>query len=320
MVKQSLGRLMKSEFTRPSRFVGVVLVVSVFVMASLASTSPEQRKRSKSDRDIHAIGHRKLLPQEKDFYSIDRELEFGKKLASSYEAQATLVRDVAVSAYLERVALHIAENSDARMLVTVHIVESDRASAFTLPGGRTYITTALILQLKSEGELASILAREIAHTALRSSSRELTWKMLLKVADVPIVFGDNSALLARANVATSPIMLAFWKRSDEFDADYFGIQYLYESGYDTNCFLSALQTESPFDRGMQPVSFSPVPALTDRLEALRAEINSILPTRQSSIVSTPEFSEFMERLRTLIPPKPATEPTTDPTLIHPASN
>src|SRR6267143_1938053 len=106
-------------------------------IGALASPLP-QNKRSKSDADINAIGHRRIV-HDVNFYSPEREKELGKALSQEVERASQLLDDPIVTEYIGRVAQNVANNSDAHIPVTVRVIDSDVVNAFTLPGGYLYI-------------------------------------------------------------------------------------------------------------------------------------------------------------------------------------
>ncbi len=272
------------------------LIVFAFVAGfpvsrGFASPAP-QNKRSKSDADINAIGHRRIV-HDANFFSPEREKELGKALSQEVERSSKLLNDPIVTDYIGRVAQNVANNSDAHIPVTVRLIDSDVVNALTLPGGYQYINRGLLLQLHGEAELASLLARGIAHTALRSATREATKGELMQVATVPLI------LTPVGWSSTIPLTELKMRRQDELDADYFGVQYLYKAGYDPKCFADFVQrlwgTSSATAKNV-PKVFSTFPPLDERLAALQNEISNILPLRDGAIVSTAEFDAFKERL------------------------
>ena len=297
---------MKLATPKPLLPILTLALASVCSSAAFASTPPH--KRPKSDKDINAIGRRNIALAQ-NWYSLEKEKELGAQLSAAFERSVAILQDPAANAYVEALTQRIAQNSDAHMPVTVRIVNRDDVSATTVPGGNIYVTRGLLLQLKSEGELASILAREVAHIALRSATWELTRRNLLQLSEVPLVWPTGGGRTQPANADTqglgSSLTLLHFRRIDEADADYFGVQYLYKSGYDTDCFLSAIQKAPPQDSS-PPIAeaFSPFPLLPERLKALTNEIAEILPKRSGAIVLTLEFNQFQEHLRGLEPPKP----------------
>lgn len=271
-------------------------------------SSPSIRKRSKTDRDIDAIGHRTIAYGPANWYSLENEKEIGGKLSSTLEKSTALLRDSRVSAYLDRLTQTIAQNSDVQTPITVRVIDSGEVYAVTLPGGYQYITRGLLLQVDNEGELASLIARGIAHSALHSAMKEYTRAALasisvrtISVAQAPLAISTSDAGLA------IPLMLLKMRRDDELDADYFGVQYLYKAGYDTECFTRFIQTMWPASSaaGNPPAkSFSSFPPLSERLDALRKEGADILPKQDGAVTSTPEFANFQGYLRSLPGPPP----------------
>jgi len=277
----------------------VALACAAYMCGSGAFASPPpQNKRSKSDADINAIGHRHIV-RDADFYCPQKEKELGKALSQELERSSKLLNDPVVTEYVGRVAQNLANNSDAQFPVRVRIIDSDLVNAVTLPGGYQYIDRGLLLQLHGEAELASVLARGIAHTALRSATREATKGELTQLATVPILSGPNDLNIAnRLNIAI-PLVVLKMRRQSELDADYFGVQYLYKAGYDPKCFTDFVQRiwgANPAMATNIPKAFSTFPPLEERLAALHNEISKTLPPKEGAIVSTAEFDAFKKRL------------------------
>jgi len=279
------------------------LRVVCLVLAYVISVSPESlfaspsSKRSRSDRDISAIGHREILHGKELLFvgSPEKERQIGAQLSAAVEHTAKLVNDPVVTAYLGGLAQNVARNSDAQMPITVYVLDTDEVNACTLPGGYQYITRGLLLRLESEGELASVLARGIALSALHSPTRTSVRANLMTIAPLPIK-GPGSAF-----ACTSPSTLAMFngmRQEDQLDADYFGLQYVYKTGYDSDCFVRLVQQLWPAATASASSPFSSFPPLTRRLKELRAEISGILPPRGEEIVSTSAFADFEEHLHT----------------------
>jgi len=285
----------------------IALTVIAFTTSScgiygLASPLPQTKKRSASDADINAIGQRRI-DRDQNLYSLDKEKQLGKQLSEEVERSSRLLNDAMMVQYLDRVAQNVAKNSDARLPIVVRVIDSEAANAFTLPGGYQYVNRGLLLRLAGEAELASVLARGIAHTALRSGTHMATNGETIQLAMIPVMLatpwpGDSSA---NASLFAIPPTLLKLRQDDELDADYFGVQYLYKAGYDPNCFTSFVQRISasgaaPTKKARKVLSF--YPPVDVRLAALQNEISEILPPRGETTVTTSEFDAFIERVRT----------------------
>jgi len=291
-----------------------------------AHPSP-QRKPSLSDEDINAIGHRNV-GKGTNLYSLEMEKKLGEQLAKEVERSSKILGDPVVTEYINRNGQKIAQNSDARLPITIRVIDSDETNAFTLPGGFQYINTELILHTESEAELAGVLARGVAHTAIRSSTMEATKGELMQLSTIPLILlgpggwtgygtydGQNLAI---------PLTYLKFHRDAERAADFYGLQYLYKASYDPDCLVHFLERglpQSAKDKKI-PQPFSLYPPPPERLESMKKEIAKILPHQDGAIVTTAEFQEIKARLRAW-KAKQAAGPERDPskpTLRKPATN
>jgi len=87
--------------------------------------------------------------------------------------------------YVDRLCQSLAKNYDARMPITIRVIDSDIVYGFTLPGSFVHINKGLILQAQTEAELAEALAHGIAHMALRSATNLVTRGDLIQLASIP---------------------------------------------------------------------------------------------------------------------------------------
>jgi predicted Zn-dependent protease len=288
----------------------VVLVLSAIACLEVdAAFASLGEKRSRSDKDINAIRRRNIAGDKNlgNWYSVAQEKEIGKRYSAEIERSFKVLDDRPLTDYVTRIAENIAKNSDAQMPITVRLLDTEQEETFTLPGGYQYISRGLLLRLENEGELASLLARGIAHTALRSDTRLMTREEWAKIGAVPLIFVGQSVPPNDTSGVTIPLTMLSFRRQSELEADYFGVQYVYKAGYSAESLVHVIERIWPPNQ-MSAKAFSPLPPTPDRVKALRKEIADLLPKRDGEIGSTPEFEGFKERLRSW-KPKPVSTPT-----------
>ncbi len=300
---RSLWRFNKGRNVRSQRLTAVLLPLAALAALSLSPASAiAQSQRTRSDEDINTIGHRSVgkCP---NLYSLEREKKLGEQLAQDVERSSKLLDDVVVSEYINRLAQKIAQNSDARLPITVRVLDSDVINALVLPGGFQYVNKGLILQTEGEAELAAVLAHGIAHTAIRSATKNATKGELMQLATIPLILLGPGGwagydLFEGLNLAI-PVNYLKFRRDAEREADFFGLQYLYKAGYDPESFSRFIERVWPkVSAGKNiPKAFSPFPPMPERVRAIKKEIETMLPHQESAIVSSSEFEEIRERLR-----------------------
>ncbi|HXZ80431.1 MAG TPA: M48 family metallopeptidase [Terriglobales bacterium] len=288
-----------------------------------ASQNPHpQGKHDGSKDDIDAIGNRKVGGGKSmgDWYSLEHEIQMGKQYAQEIEGSAKLVQDPVVTEYVNRVGQNLVRNSDAKVPFTIKVIDSDEVNAFALPGGFFYVNSGLILAADDEAELAGVMAHEIAHVAARHATRQMTRGQIANLASIPLIFvGGGIGYAVRTAVGLAmPMTFLTFSRGFEAEADYLGLQYMYKTGYDPQAFISffeKIEAKEKKKPGTLAKAFSTHPPTPDRIDKSQAEIQRILPARDTYIVDTSEFDDVKGRLaklenrHKLIENKDATAPT-----------
>jgi len=99
-----------------------------------------------------------------------------------------------------------------------------------------------------------------------------------------------------------PITFLQFSRSDEAEADWLGLQYMYKAGYDPQAYIQffekidALEKHKP---GTLAKVFSDHPQTPDRIARSEEEIATIMPPRPDYVVTTSEFDDVKARLARL---------------------
>ncbi len=286
--------------------IGALSWGAISAMATIppAAVQPCSNAKDKMD-DVYCIGDRRVA--RRSIISIEKEIGIGKQYAQQINQSNKLIKDPVITEYVNRIEQNIAENSDAKVPITIRVIDSPEINAFTLPGGFIYVNTGLLAAASSEAQLAGVLAHETAHVACRHWASSMTKESLLQYAMIPLIFTPMSypVYIGVSEGLNLGIPMAFLKfsREDEAQADFLGIQYMWKAGYDPNAYLAMFgkiiqqQRRNP---GSVPSIFMDHPPTVNRIIKAEREIKDILPQRDNYLVSTSEFQDVNGRLNTLL--------------------
>jgi predicted Zn-dependent protease len=271
------------------------MLTASMLMVSSSSLADDKKK------DPDQIGNRNV-GSGINFYSIQKEIALGKQLAEEVRKQSKLVDDPIVGEYINRLGQNLVRNSDATVPFTFQVVEGDQLNAFAFPGGFVFVYTGLIEATETEAELAGAMAHEIAHVAARHMTRQATRGQIANYATLPLVLWGGWTGYAVRQGAGLGIPLGFlsFDRRFESEADMLGIQYMYKAGYDPTATVDlfermvSLQKRKP---GTIARVFNTHPMTEDRLVQTQKNIAEMLPSRPEYVVTTSEFNEVRDRVK-----------------------
>lgn len=114
----------------------------------------------------------------------------------------------------------------------VAILNSPTINAFALPTGKVYLTRGLLELARDEGEVAAVLAHEMAHVTLdhARARAELAQRSALVTRVVADVLNDPHA--SRVAKSEGRVTLARFSRAQELEADRIGVNVIARAGYD----------------------------------------------------------------------------------------
>ncbi len=225
-----------------------------------------------------------------NLFTVPQDIELGKQSAVQVDRQLPMVSRPSVNQYVARLGAKLARNAPgAPYPYQFKIVNLSDINAFALPGGFVYVHRGLIERTRTEGELAGVMAHEIAHVALRHQTNQVS-KAYLAKAGVGILgglFGSRSKsttgtiMGAVGGVGLNALFLRN-SRSAEEQADIVGAQIMAKSGYDPMemaRFFDVLRQEAGGNPGKLAQFFSDHPAPANRAARVRREANLLGPVR-----------------------------------------
>lgn len=173
--------------------------------------------------------------------SESKEISLGKEMHKELITSTPVYKDPVLSAYVDHVGQKVAAASD-RPEIKYHftIIDSQDINAFALPGGYIYINRGLLSYLRSEAEMAAVLAHEIGHITARHAVRQKTAATGVGVASVLSAVVTGSGVVADAANLWGTAAVKGYGREMELEADRFGAKYLYDAGYEPDAMLSVI--------------------------------------------------------------------------------
>lgn len=189
------------------------------------------------------------LGKTKDLKAVDDkgEAEIGHGVAANLLGAAPLVQDEKLQAYVNRLGWWLAAQTErADLPWRFGVLDSDGINAFAAPGGYVFVTRGLLLRMRSEAELAGVLAHEIAHVLKRHHLQAIQKNARTGLlADLASLAADNSqhaALADKAIGAGTELYARGLDKDDEFEADRMGVVIAARAGYDPYGLPAVLQT------------------------------------------------------------------------------
>ena len=210
-------------------FYGFVLSAPLYA-SNLASQLP----------DIGDAGSTVLTPRQ--------ERQLGQEFMRNVRQGLNLLSDPLSTAYLQNLADKLqAKTTDQYQDITVFIVDDPLINAFAGPGGYIGIHTGLILAARTEGELASVMAHEIAHVTQRhlvrsfKASSKMNLSTMGAIIAAIVLGGENpqlsEAVLASTVAGNAQQQLTF-SRTHEQEADRVGLELLASANIDPRMMVS----------------------------------------------------------------------------------
>ncbi len=208
----------------------------------------------------------------------DREIILGRQGAAVLESRYPLVKDPAVVERVKRIGTAIGAVTERPHLpYTFKVVQLDQVNAVAFPGGFVYVTTGLLAFVRSDHELAAVLAHELAHAA-RAHGLEMQ-RRANQAAIVTLliaIFTGDPNLIQGASVISGGL-LSGYTRDLERDADLAAIGYLSRTQYSPVGELTLLERLQRMERlnpRPDPGAFADHPTTGERVQYVEAELRA----------------------------------------------
>ena len=174
------------------------------------------------------------------------------------------------------------------------LFENSQINAFAMAGGKVGVYSGLFKIAQTDGQLASVLAHEIAHVTAKHVHEKLSQELAVgTVATVGMIGAGASGMggltvsaLSQAYGLTTGLGTLAFDRAKEKEADYIGLMYMARAGYDPQeavKVIEALEQEAGA-QAMPPPFLSTHPPHPERIAQLLDAMPKALREREQSAI------------------------------------
>jgi hypothetical protein len=270
----------------------VRLVTAAVLVAGLTSASGQTRVTLDPNR-----------------YSIQDDVKLGQEAAAEVRRELPMLDDDRVDNWVEEIGRTLVNGIPSEFRhdgfrYSFDVVNQREINAFALPGGPMFLNRGMIEAAASEGEVAGVMAHEIAHVALRhgtaQASKAQTPAILGTIGQIVggVLGGTVGGVIGLGSQIGATAWITKYSREYERQADLLGAQIMARVGYNPREMASMFRTIEEQGGGGGPEFLSSHPNPGNRYEAINREAASL---RVQGNASTGDFASIQSRLRGMSP-------------------
>ena len=225
------------------------------------------------------------------------EQELGRRFFLMARSELPLVEDPAVVEYVERIGRRLVTTLGPQQFdYRFYVVQSPVLNAFAVPGGYIFVFSGLVSRVSNDDELAGVLGHEMGHVSghhiVREQQEGQAWTAATLLG---VLLSAINPVLGAAAVGAAQTAQLKYSREFEQEADYLGLRYADEAGYDPHAlgtFFKALLAEQRINPAGVPPYMLSHPITEDRVAHVETTITAEkLKTPAGRPAAAPELSE-----------------------------
>lgn len=256
----------------PHRLLLTTLMTALLVSGcSLVPLTGRRQINLVSDAQVVAISEQQYrsfisqAPKSRDMAQTERTREMGKRIASA----------------TERYLRSIGHTEDIRYFRwEFNLIASNQVNAFCMPGGKIVVYEGILPVARTDDELATVIAHEVAHAVAKHSNERLSQAILRQYGGQAlgqILSGSSAGAQVVGNILYNVggklIFELPYSRKQEYEADQIGLYLMALAGYDYhNAPNLWVKMASRSGGGNQSEVISSHPNDQNRIRAIREEI------------------------------------------------
>jgi len=242
-------------------------------------------------------------------YSLQQDVQLGQEAAAEARRQLPMLDDERVDDYVEAVGENLvaavpAAYRHAGFRYSFDVVNQKEINAFALPGGPMFLNRGMIEAARTEAQMASVMAHEIAHVALRHGTAQATKGQKFQIGALAgqilgaIVGGAAGSVIAQGSQFGLGAYFLKYGREYERQADLLGAQIMARAGYDPREMANMFRIIEREGGRSGPEWLSSHPNPSNRYDAITREAAVL---RVNGNADTGRFASMRARLRGMPP-------------------
>ncbi len=191
-------------------------------------------------------------------YSEEKEARIGQRVAEKIEEEYSVLRDEEINRRVEDVLTRITTVCDRKdLLYRIKVIDrkdpddDEIVNAVSLPGGYIYLFKDLFDKIKTDDELAGVIAHEVGHITAKHSLKRMQNANGALILQVLAATQTSARTAAGVGLALTSLFFEYAKQ-DEFAADQLAVKYMKAAGYDPQGAVDLLEILQEHGR-RQPV-------------------------------------------------------------------
>jgi predicted Zn-dependent protease len=216
--------------------------------------------------------------------SESEEYYIGRAVAAQIMSRYQPLDNPALNLYAQRILQAVSMASDRPSIYKgyhVQVLKNDEVNAFAAPGGFVFVTTGLLKLVRSEDELACVLAHEVAHVSKKHGLKtiktsRLTSAFALLGSEAAKNYSPSQAsqladvFKGTVDDVVKNMIVDGYSRDKEFEADKFGAQYARAANYDPGALPAFLRRMDAAGSAGAGGMFKTHPKASKRIDELGA--------------------------------------------------
>lgn len=246
--------------------------------------------------------------------SEEQEVALDKAHApKQFSADYGAAQDDGLNGYVERVGNDLWRQSHRpKMPYSARVLNANYVNAYTFPAGSMGITRGIMLEMRSEDELAALLGHEVGHVNARHAAeragRELLFQGGMVLVAVAVAASDSASqyqpIIDLAGQIGGSALLAKYSRDDEREADALGMDYMTRARYNPDGMtglMDMLRRESKHNPGLLETMFASHPMSEERYETAKRRADKKYADHRRAAMQEQRYMDNTWRLRQIKP-------------------